>query len=86
MKPFTVSPEVMKQTKANRLRFLEQQLAETQLSIAILENSVASFNDVNDASLLEHEKTKWDKLVQNYQTVEGVVITDGGSGSSSSSA
>lgn len=70
---FNVRPEIMQRIKEARLSFFEQQIGETQLNILILQKSVETYNEPNDIASLAQEQIKLNKLVLNFETVEGVV-------------
>lgn len=85
MKEFDVNTDVLQRAKENRLLYLQQQLAETQLSITILQNSFAAYGDPAEQTMLQNEIKKWDRLVVNYETVIGV-DTHGSANSTDSTA
>lgn len=66
---FAVSPETMATAKANRLKFFEQQIAESQLNVRIYEANVASYGLVADTTALTNEVAKLERLTLNYDTV-----------------
>lgn len=67
---FTVSPETMEAVKANRLKFFEQQIAESQMNIRIYEANVTAYGLAQDSVALTNEIAKLDRLTLSYNVVK----------------
>lgn len=69
---FEVSPETMATAKANRLKFFEQQIAESQINVRIYEANVVAYGLASDITALANEVAKLERLTLNYDTVSSL--------------
>lgn len=66
---FQASTEIRELVKANRLKYFEQQIAESQVNIRIYEANVVVYNQPADITSLANEVTKLSRLTLGYNTV-----------------
>lgn len=67
-----VSEEIKKAVKEHRLKQLEQQIADVQLTMTIYQKMIETYEGKEDRAQLAVEIMKLDRLQLAYETVKGV--------------